>query len=139
MNVKNKINFQEAFNLFDKDGDGLISTQELGTVMRSLGQSPTEAELQYMIHEVDSDGSGGINFNEFLTLMVRDDRTPESIEMEIREAFRIFDKDANGFVTIDELKHVLTNLGEKLTDDELEDMLKEADVDGKLLCSKNAL
>ncbi|MQL67698.1 hypothetical protein F6Q10_35405, partial [Streptomyces vinaceus] len=46
--------FKEAFSLFDKDGDGCITTKELGTVMRSLGQNPTEAELQDMIHEVDA-------------------------------------------------------------------------------------
>ena len=48
--------FKEAFNLFDKDGDGTITTMELGTVVRSLGQNPTEAELKEMIHEVDKDG-----------------------------------------------------------------------------------
>merc|ERR1712171_23550 len=67
--------FKEAFSLFDKDGDGTITTKELGTVMRSLGQNPTEAELADMINEVDADGNGTIDFPEFLTMMARKIRT----------------------------------------------------------------
>ena len=61
--------FMEAFSLFDKVGNGTITTKGLGTVMRSLGQNPTEAELQDMINEVDADGNGTIDFLEFLLLM----------------------------------------------------------------------
>jgi Ca2+-binding EF-hand superfamily protein len=50
---------------------GTITTKELGTVMRSLGQNPTEAELQDMINEVDQDGNGTIDFQEFIGLMAR--------------------------------------------------------------------
>ncbi|CAF4651320.1 unnamed protein product [Rotaria socialis] len=57
--------FKEAFSLFDKDGDGTITTKELGTVMRSLGQNPTEAELQDMINEVDADGSRNSSYTMF--------------------------------------------------------------------------
>lgn len=52
--------------MFDKDGDGTITTKELGTVMRSLGQNPTEAELQDMINEVDADGKQPFTCNEYL-------------------------------------------------------------------------
>lgn len=50
------LEFREAFGLFDKDGDGTITARELGTVMRSLGQNPTEAELQDAVNEIDADG-----------------------------------------------------------------------------------
>uniref|UniRef100_J3MPA8 EF-hand domain-containing protein n=3 Tax=Oryza brachyantha TaxID=4533 RepID=J3MPA8_ORYBR len=121
--------FKEAFSLFDKDGDGCITTKELGTVMRSLGQNPTEAELQDMINEVDADGNGTIDFPEFLNLMARKMKDTDS-EEELKEAFRVFDKDQNGFISGAELRHVMTNLGEKLSDEEVDEMIREADVDG---------
>jgi len=95
---------------------GTITTKELGTVMRSLGQSPTEEELQEMVKEVDADGSGAIDFQEFLTLLARQMREASGAdEEELREAFRVFDQDQNGFISRDELRHVLQNLGERLS------------------------
>ena len=129
LNEEQIAEFKEAFSLFDKDGDGTITTKELGTVMRSLGQNPTEAELQDMINEVDADGNGTIDFPEFLTMMARKMKETDS-EEEIREAFRVFDKDGNGFISAAELRHVMTNLGEKLTDEEVDEMIREADIDG---------
>nr|GMD13550.1 calmodulin [Ipomoea batatas] len=61
--------FKAAFSLFDKDGDGCITRKELGTMMRSLGENPSEADLQDMINEVDADGNGTIDFSEFLNFM----------------------------------------------------------------------
>merc|ERR1739841_113063 len=78
--------FKEAFSLFDKDGDGTITTKELGTVMRSLGQNPTEAELADMINEVDADGNGTIDFPEFLTMMARKMKDTDSEERSSRRS-----------------------------------------------------
>uniref|UniRef100_A0A0A9DDR9 EF-hand domain-containing protein n=1 Tax=Arundo donax TaxID=35708 RepID=A0A0A9DDR9_ARUDO len=97
--------------------------------MRSLGQNPTEAELQDMINEVDADRNGTIDFPEFLNLMARKMKDTDS-EEELKEAFRVFDKDQNGFISAAELRRVMTNLGEKLTDEEVDEMVREADVDG---------
>ncbi|KAL2218224.1 calmodulin-like protein [Thermoascus aurantiacus ATCC 26904] len=121
--------FKEAFSLFDKDGDGQITTKELGTVMRSLGQNPSESELQDMINEVDADNNGTIDFPEFLTMMARKMKDTDS-EEEIREAFKVFDRDNNGFISAAELRHVMTSIGEKLTDEEVDEMIREADQDG---------
>jgi len=61
--------FKEAFSVFDKDGDGNISAKELGIVMRSLGQNPTEKELDKLVNDADEDGDGTIDFDEFLVMM----------------------------------------------------------------------
>lgn len=76
-----------------------------------------------------SSGNGTIDFEEFLLMMARKMKDTDS-EEELREAFRVFDKDGNGFISAAELRHVMTNLGEKLTDEEVDEMIKEADLDG---------
>merc|ERR1712223_861295 len=94
--------------------------------MRSLGQNPTEAELQDMINEADVNSNGMIEFPEFLTMMAG-----KMKEEEICKAFCVFDKDGNGFISAAELKHVMTNI-EKLTDEEVDlliDLLMDEDVD----------
>ncbi|XP_029409979.1 calmodulin-like [Nannospalax galili] len=126
--------FKVAFSIFDKDGDGTITTKELGIVLKSLGQNPTEAELQDMIDEVDADGKGTIDFPEFLTMMAREMKVTYS-EEEIREAFRVFDRDENGFISGTELYHIITVLGEKITEEEVNEAIQEADIDGDGLVS----
>ena len=120
---------KEAFSLFDKDGDGAITTKELGTVMRSLGQNPTEAELQEMINEVDAaDGNGTIDFPEFLSLMARKMKETDT-EEELVEVFRVFDRNGNGLISAAELRHAITIFGEKLID-EVDEIIREAEING---------
>ncbi|XP_059616245.1 calmodulin-A-like isoform X3 [Phlebotomus argentipes] len=128
--------FKEAFMLFDKDEDGTITMAELGVVMRSLGQRPTETELRDMVNEVDQDGNGTIEFNEFLQMMSKKIKNADG-EDELREAFRVFDKNNDGLISSSELRHVMTNLGEKLSEEEVDDMIKEADLDGDGMVNYN--
>lgn len=121
------LEFKEAFSLFDKDGDGSISTDEFGTVMRSLGMNPTASELQEMINEVNADGSGMIDFSEFLTMCSRKMKDTDS-EEDLMEAFSVFDKEGRGVLSTSELRHVMSQLGEKLTDEELEEMVEGSSV-----------
>ncbi|XP_057959223.1 calmodulin-like protein 11 [Malania oleifera] len=129
LNEEQIVEFREAFCLFDRDGDGRITVEELATVIRSLDQNPTDQELQEMITEVDADGNGTIEFTEFLSLMARKMKETDA-EEELREAFKVFDKDQNGYISASELRQVMINLGEKLTDEEVEQMINEADLDG---------
>ncbi|ODV59269.1 calmodulin [Ascoidea rubescens DSM 1968] len=120
--------FKEAFSLFDKDNDGKITTKELATVMRSLGQNPSESELKDLINQIDANNDGFIDFAEFLAMMARKLKESDS-EAEILEAFKVFDKNGDGKISAAELRHVLTSIGEKLTDAEIDEMMREADAD----------
>lgn len=82
-----------------------------------------------MINEVDADGNGIIDLPEFLTMASRKMKDTDS-EEEILEAFKVFDKEGTGFISPSELHHVMSNLGEKLTDEEIDEMIREADMDG---------
>ncbi|XP_006471666.2 calmodulin-like protein 8 isoform X2 [Citrus sinensis] len=121
--------FQEAFCMLDGDGDGCITIEELAVAIKSLDQNPTEEELRNMISEVDVNGNGTIEFGEFLNLMARKMKENEAQE-ELKEAFKVFDKDQDGYISPNELRHVMMNIGEKVTDEELEQMVREADLDG---------
>ena len=127
--------FQEAFKLFDKNGDGTITTEELGTIMKSLGQNPTKTELEDIIKDVDNDGNGTVDFPEFLTMMIRKMKDPKLAE-DIRQAFKVFDKDGNGFISRDELRQAMASLGQKLTDEEINEMINAADTDSDGLVNR---
>ena len=119
--------FREAFALFDTNLDGTIPMKELGTVMRSLGRNPTNDELRDLINEAaDTYGNGTIDFQEFMTMMVE----KVDSEKELKEAFRVFDRDGDGCISAKDLRHIMTNLGEKLTDEEVDEMIMEADING---------
>lgn len=120
--------FKEAFSKFDKDGNGSINTQELGAVMQALGKDLSEAELKEFISKVDTDADGVISFPEFLEEMVRGMKAWGK-KQDLQEAFRVFDVDRNGYISVDELKQVMAKLGEELSQEVLEAMIHEADVD----------
>jgi len=133
--------FRAAFEIFVEDSeDGTISTKELGKVLRMLGQNPSEQELQEMVDEVDEDGSGTIDFDEFTQMMGKQlaaealEQIPERPEKELAEAFRIFDVNADGYLDFEEIKRVLDMCSEKFEEWEIKQFIQEGDKndDGKM-------
>ncbi|KAK7344182.1 hypothetical protein VNO77_13516 [Canavalia gladiata] len=123
--------FLEAFCLFDRDGDGCITMEELANAIRTLNQhNPRKEELEIMMNEVDMDGNGTIEFGHFLNLMARKMKKQSELEEEFKEAFRLFDKDKDGYISPTELLCVMRSIGVKVTEEELEQMIIVADVDG---------
>eukprot|EP00434_Breviolum_minutum_P026815 symbB.v1.2.023699.t1/scaffold2183.1/size166057/3 len=115
---------KEAFDLFDTDGSGEIDSKELKVAMRALGFEPKKEEIQKMISDVDDDGSGTIGYEEFLKMMTHKilNRDPKD---EILKAFRLFDDDETGKISFKNLKRVAKELGERMTDEELQEMIDE--------------
>ncbi|XP_057329781.1 uncharacterized protein LOC130670394 [Microplitis mediator] len=120
---------KEAFDLFDTDGTGIIATKELKVVLRALGFEPKRDELKKLVGEVDPDNEGVICYEDFLTLMATKMGEKDNKE-EILRAFKLFDDDDTGKITFKNLKRVAKELGENLTDEELQEMIDEADRDG---------
>lgn len=121
--------FKEAFDEFDKDKSGSISTKELLQVMRAIGKNPTEDEILELVMETDLNGNGTLDFEEFVEMMKKK-TSEDDAKDDLREAFRIFDKDKSGFIDGKEIVLVTSTLGQALTDDELEAFIAEADLDG---------
>ena len=120
---------KEAFDLFDTDGSGKIDAKELKVAMRALGFESKKEEIRKIINNIDKEGSGQIDYRDFTDLMVikMQERNPED---EMRKAFKLFlDEDSNN-ISLRHLKKVARELGETMTDEELQEMIDEADRDG---------
>lgn len=119
---------RNAFQVFDPLGTGKITSKQMGIAMRNLGHFPTEAELYDMIDEIDLDGDGEIDFYEFLQMILK---RMEGLNKDenLMVAFQLFDRDEDGFISPIELRNVMYNLGERCTEEEFNDMMREIDLD----------
>merc|ERR1712077_170601 len=122
-----------CFDLFDTKKVDFLSADDLGEIMRAMGFRPTEEELKDLLLEIDEDGSGEIEFAEFCQLCATflvEDPDMETMKRELKDAFRIYDKEGNGFITTETLRGLISELLAPLTEEELEGILEELDEDG---------
>jgi len=125
--------FKKYFTMFDKEKKGFIHTSQVGQILRTMGQAFEERDLKQLIKEFDSDGSNQIEFEEFAALVARfimDDEDSGALEEELREAFRLYDKQGNGYINVSDLRDILRALDDNITEDELDEMIAEIDTDG---------
>merc|ERR1712185_356988 len=120
---------KEAFDLFDNDGSGAISVSELTGAMKSLGFDVKHAVVYNMVADLDSDGSGEIEFDEFLDVMTAE-LSDKNTKEEIDRVFKLFDKDRNGTLEADDLSRVCKELGEDMTEEDIREVIGRMDVDG---------
>eukprot|EP01022_Parablepharisma_sp_SALTPOND_P036389 TRINITY_DN98_c0_g1_i2.p9 TRINITY_DN98_c0_g1~~TRINITY_DN98_c0_g1_i2.p9 ORF type:complete len:193 (-),score=39.51 TRINITY_DN98_c0_g1_i2:2918-3496(-) len=133
-----KQEIKEAFDLFDTDGSGTIDAKEFKVAMRALGFEPSKEEVRKMMAEADREGKGTIDYQDFLEMMQikmvpnfynRKQAERDPVE-EMRKAFRLFDTEGRKQIGFKEIKRVAKELGESMTDEELNEMIAEADKDG---------
>lgn len=117
-------NYREAFQLFDKRGNGRVTLESLGDLLRACGQNPTLAEIKDLERSV----GGDFDFETFSKVLNRPGgfREPGDIDEYVR-GFQVFDKDNSGFVGVGQVRYILTNLGEKMSDEEVDELLKAID------------
>merc|ERR1711976_181171 len=120
---------KEAFDIFDVDKSGAISVSELLKAMTTLGFDSKNPAIFNMINDMDNDGNGEIEFEEFLDMMtarISDKNTKEDLE----RVFKLFDEDRTGNISLDNLKKVARELGEDISEEELKEIILRADLDG---------
>ncbi|KAI3386111.1 hypothetical protein SNEBB_011316 [Seison nebaliae] len=124
--------FRDTFSMFDHDGNGFITREEFQTVLTSFGLYMTDYAVSKMVATIDKDGDGCVNFDEFVLMMAKNRLflTKDEEVHEIKEIFKIFDSNEDGFIEYDDISVIFRKLGEYLSSDDIKNMIKETDSDG---------
>ncbi|KAG7192156.1 uncharacterized protein KQ657_002521 [Scheffersomyces spartinae] len=123
---QNTKTYKDAFALFDKKGTGKIPVEHLGDLLRAVGQNPTLAEISDL---QDSIKGSEFDFDTYQEIINRPGGfKPLGLPDDYIKGFQVFDKDHTGYIGVGELRYILTSIGEKLTDSEVDELLKGVEV-----------
>lgn len=132
--MEQQTELKRVFQMFDRNGDGRITKKELSDSLENLGIFIPDNELARMIQKVDVNGDGCVDVDEFgiLYQSIMEEEEEEDEEGDMKEAFNVFDRNGDGYITVDELKSVLASLGLKQgrTSEDCKRMITKVDVDG---------
>ena len=104
------------------------NTSELANIFKSINIDASDEEIKEIIGKLDLENKTEINYEEFLSIINQKDKDVDE-EEEVLKAFKVFDKEGNGLININELKDIMLNIGNNWSEDELNEMLGEADID----------
>ncbi|XP_014260937.1 troponin C isoform X1 [Cimex lectularius] len=123
---------RKAFQMFDTTKCGFIDTCKISTILNTMGQLFEDAELSRIIEEVDVEGSGKVNFDGFCEVAAHflEEEDAEAMQEELKEAFRLYDREGNGYITTATLREILAALDDKLNNEDLDGIIQEIDTDG---------
>ena len=121
---------EKIFNMFSKNKDGKICLEDIGKVLVAVGKSPGKTQLQDLLNGVEHGHCDVIDFTVFTKIVEAVTKNHDKVMEEVMDAFRAYDMDGDGFITVDELRAVTEAMGDSITDEELQDMMREADLDG---------
>ncbi|CAD6230948.1 GSCOCG00006892001-RA-CDS [Cotesia congregata] len=129
-----KKQLKTAFDAFDHQKNNTIQTSDIATIVNMMGiELENPADLDNAIMEVDTFGSGEAKFDDFCAIVARfmeEDVDVETLKTELKEAFRLYDREGNGYITTECFREILSEIDENLNDDELDMMIEEIDADG---------
>lgn len=123
---------RKAFQMFDQGKTGFIESSKIATILNTLGHTFDDDELQALCEENDPEGTGKLNFDAFSEIAGHflEEEDAEAMQEELREAFRLYDREGNGYITTGTLREILKALDDKLTPEDLDGIIAEIDTDG---------
>ncbi|XP_071438969.1 troponin C [Hetaerina americana] len=123
---------RKAFQMFDTSKSGFIETLKISTILNTIGQAYDDGELNALIEEQDPDGTGKVNFDCFCNIASHflEEEDAEAMQEELKEAFRLYDREGNGYITTATLREILAALDDKLGPEDLDGIIAEIDTDG---------
>ena len=120
--------FKNIFDKYDSNKDGNVNSDELANILKAININVSDEEIKEIIEEIELEGNNEINFENFVSIVNRREKDVDT-EEEVLKAFKFFDKEGNGLININDLKYIMINVSKNLSEAEIDDMLKEADLD----------